>query len=215
MRSLQIMSLLAAWTTFAVVLHVAGGGTAAVPDATKRASPPPIRVGLAQEQPKDKPIAARAEPVPASAKGAGRASEGVAIQIDATYDDPTSTVRWMLGAGGWMAVVVDRNHQPVGRVLQDGKVVPPGVVTSGIPRQATAEVVNIMPQGLPPGATAVWLVWPRSSWSALERGLRAYGDVHHARIRYTLTPRGLAVTVISVETARGSIKPNAVFDIQS
>lgn len=215
MRSLQIMSLLAAWTTFAVVLHVAGGGTAAAPDATKRASPPPIRVGLAQEQPKDKPPAARAEPVPASAKGAGRASEGPAIQIDATYDDPTSTVRWMLSAGGWMAVAVDRNHQPVGRVLQDGKVVQPGVVTSGIPRQATAEVVNIMPQGLPPGATAVWLVWPSRSWGALERGLRAYGDVRSAKVRYALTPQGLAVTVVEVQTAQGVIRPNAVFNIRS
>lgn len=215
MRSLSIMSLLAAWTTFAVVLHVAGGGTAAVPDATKRASPPPIRVGLAQERPKEKPAVARAEAVPASAKGAGRANDGVAIRIDATFDDPAGTVRWMLGAGGWMAVVVDRNHQPVGRVLQDGKVVPPGVVTSGIPRQATAEVVNIMPQGLPPGATAVWLVWPRSSWSALERGLRAYGDVRSAKVRYALTPQGLAVTVVEVQTAHGSIKPNETFAIQS
>lgn len=214
MRGLQIMSLLAAWTTFAVVLQVAGNGSAA-PDSAKRASPSPIKVGLAQEQPKNKPPVARAEPVPAPAKGAGRASEGAAIQIDATYDDPTSTVRWMLSAGGWMAVAVDRNHQPVGRVLQDGKVVPPGVVTSGIPRQATAEVVSIMPQGLPPGATAVWLVWPSRSWGALERGLRAYGDVRRAKVRYALTPQGLAVTVVEVQTAQGVIRPNAVFNIRS
>lgn len=214
MRGLQIMSLLAAWTTFAVVLQVAGNGSAA-PDSAKRASLPPIKVGLAPEQPKDKPPVARAEPVPASAKGAGRASEGPAIRIDATFDDPAGTVRWMLGAGGWMAVVVDRNHQPVGRVLQDGKVVPPGVVTSGIPRQATAEVVSIMPQGLPPGATAAWLVWPSRSWGALERGLRAYGDVHSAKLRYALAPHGLAVTVVEVQTAQGVTRPNAVFNIRS
>lgn len=215
MRSLSIMSLLGAWMTFAVVLQLAGDGAAVAPDATKRALPPPIRVGLAQEQLADKPAAARAESVPATAKGAGRANDGVAIRIDATFDDPAGTVRWMLRDGGWMAVVVDRNHQPVGRVLQDGKVVPPGVVTSGIPRQATAEVVNIMPQGLPPGATAVWLVWPSRSWGVLERGLRAYGDVRSAKIRYTLTPQGLAVTVVEVQTAQGVIRPNAVFNIRS
>lgn len=215
MRGLQIMSLLAAWTTFAVVLQVAGNGSAA-PDSAKRASPPPIKVGLAPEQPKDKPPVARAEPVPASAKGAGRASEGPAIRIDATFDDPAGTVRWMLGAaGGWMAVAVDRNHQPIGRVLQDGKVVPPGVVTSGIPRQATAEVASIMPQGLPQGAVAAWLIWPSRYWQQVERGLRAYGDVRSAKVRYAPTQQGLAVTVVEVQTAQGVIQPNAVFNIRS
>ena len=215
MRGLQIVSLLAAWTTFAVVLHVVGDGTAAAPDATKRVSPPPIRVGLAQEQPKDKPAAAaRTEAVPASAKGAGRVSEGAAIRIDATFDDPAGTVRWMLRDGGWMAVLVDRDHRPIGRVLADGRVIAPGVVTSGVPRLATAEVVSIMPQGLPLGATAAWLVWPRS-WEQVQRGLRAYGDVHSAKVRYALTPRGLAVTVVEVQTAQGSIKPNETFVIQS
>lgn len=215
MRGLQTMSLFGAWTTLAVVVQLAGGGHAAAPAAVKRASPP-VQVGLApQERPQAKQVAARAEAAPAPAKGTGRASDGAAIRIDASFDDPARTVSWMLREGNWMAVLVDRDHRPVGRVLADGRVVAPGVVTSGVPRLATAEVMSILPQGLPQGATAAWLIWPSRHWLQVERGLRAHGDIRSAKVRYSLTSQGLAVTVVEVQTAHGAVKPNDTFIVQS
>ncbi len=218
MRGFQIVSLFGAWMTFAVVVQMAGSGPASAPaPETAKRAPAPVRVGLAPERPLDKPAAAKAEAVPASAKGTGRASDGAAVKIDASFDDPGRTLRWMLREGGnWVAVLVDRNHQPVGRVLADGRVIAPGIVTSGVPRLATAEVASsILPQGLPSGATAAWLVWPSRSWQQVEKGLRAYGDVSSAKVRYALTPQGLAVTVIEAQTAQGVVRPNATFYIQS
>ena len=176
---------------------------------------PVVRVGLSRETRGAESPKAHVEATPARpAAPGGRMQQGAAIRVEARFREPTQVVRWMLERG-WVAVLVGQDNKPLWRVLTNGRLVAPGVLTSGVPRQATAEVAGILAQELPQGVKAAWLVWPARTWGLLERKLLAHEGIYGARLEYVLTPEGLAVKVLEVHTVHGSKQPGEIFVINS